>query len=375
MTILFNPATDYPLLPGGGRESAPKSYREMKLHNFTLHHIAPYRYACLVGLVLIKLHEETVGTAGYNAVKSSTDSFVRRLLADESAGMDLAGFAAANQARPRQLAITRFGWMGPNLFMGPEGSWRLDDPKHGPETLKPRSLNKVRWDALQSLYEFLDNRFDFIEQGGGCKVRPKHQLDCDPGQPGAGWLFDGSGLLTLLAKVAATGENVPHAFTLDDWVVVGSADKAWKKMESELNSDSADPGTAKELLRSLIAAKKVEYFRPTALTKVYDANQVLQMRAQQAKYRDAQEDRRDQEAVQKANEIKYKKTKDPSKVVPTAPTDPGLGSMKFLFGEAKAPSDAFADWRSFWRLRLENESTAAYPPVAMNFRVGGAANE
>ncbi|HEY2588573.1 MAG TPA: hypothetical protein VGI81_22720 [Tepidisphaeraceae bacterium] len=347
MPVLYAANQNYPLYLK--REAAPNGFKALKTSNFTFHHIMPYCYAATIGHVV-----DTVIRAGIPNAEDATsrkivdqiEDICSRVLSRDYPHVNL---SHVNPGDPRQSFVHKFAWMGANLFMGPEGMWRLDDPGHGPEQNRPCSFHKACWDGLQNIITLLERSFKFIDTAGqGYSVVPKMDLSSDG--PGS-FLSSGQGLLALLKTILHGNSGTPHDFQMDDWLVVDSEDKAWKRTIVTLSDDEVSAGRAKTQLRGLVAANNVILYRPVAIKGIEREypNMVKDARTRQNQYRD-------DKAL----------NRDPN-------SDLGLGAVQYLFSDAsKNPTSAVDDWRAFWRLRQEAESLADLPKIKANFRIGGS---
>lgn len=329
------------------REDAPKSFKDAKDANYTFHHIMPYCYAALIGHVV-----DTVIRAGIlddegataRALAENLDLVCSTLLASEHA---IADVRRADPNDPKQSFVHKFAWMGANLFMGPEGQWRLDDPKHDCEKTRPCSFNRNAWDQLMEIHKLLDQSFDVASSGQGYTATPKMNLAWS----GAGnFLTSETGLIRRLKSLVGGYSHAPHPFDMDDWIVVDSDAPEWKRTEVKLSDDEVKIGQAKQKLLNLELQNQVIYFRPVAIKGVdreYPA-MAQASRARQSEYRD-----------------KKALNKNPN-------DDVALDGVKNLFASPQQrATSAVDDWKAFWRVRKETESLAGLPKIKANFRIGG----
>ncbi len=328
------------------RRDPPNYLKNLKDSNFTLHHIMPYCYVAMIGHIIDTLVKDIIQVEeSFAAISLSShlDIITSQLLADEQSSVNLQTVDVNN---PAESFVHKFAWMGVNLFMGPEGSWRFDDPGHGIETIKPWSFNKNQWDVLNDIFKILDNAFVITSAGQGYTAMPKYDLD---------WIGNGNiitgatGLIPKLKLLCNGDAKKPHLFQMDDWVIVDSDEADWKKTLFKLSDDEVGIKRAKQQLESLEKQNKVIYYRPVAIKGVDMEYPTF-----------AQESRKTQ---QKARDNKSKK-KDPN-------ADVSLQSVKHLFESyEQKPSNVVDDWKAFWRLRTV-ESLSDLVKLKANFRVGG----
>jgi hypothetical protein len=338
----------------GSRASPPTSLKDLKEANFTFHHIMPYCYAAMIGHIVDTIIREVLNVdESSNARKlgDNLDIICSQLLAEEFSFTDLREVDLSNN---KPFFVHKFAWMGANLFMGPEGNWRLDDPGHAPEQNKPVSFERNQWDRLTNIYAELNRNFSFAkvtgtpgQDDGGYAATPLRDLDW---KGNGNFLTSGSGLIPTLKSLCHGESRKPHAFQMDDWVIVDSDEREWKKLLFSLSED--EPGAVKKAKQKLAALElqdKVILCRPVAIKGVDKEYPTMAMQS-----RKLQDAARDQKAL----------NKNPG-------ADLGLENVKNLFADyEKRPSSVVDDWKAFWRLRT-NEPLGELVKIKANFRIGG----
>jgi hypothetical protein len=329
------------------REDAPKSFKDAKDANYTFHHIMPYCYAALIGHVVDTVIRKGIldqEDATARTLAGNLDLLCSTLIASEYSNFDV---RRTDPNDPKQSFVHKFAWMGANLFMGPEGQWRLDDPKHDCEANRPCSFDRDAWQQLMDIHKLLDQSFDVRASGQGYTATPKMNLAwTGPGN----FLTSEIGLVRRLKSVVTGYSHTPHPFNMDDWIVVDSDAPEWKRTELKLTDDEVKIGQAKQTLLNLELQHKVNYLRPVAIKGVDREypNMAQASRARQGQYRD------DKALTKNHNE------------------DLALEGVKNLFASPdKRATSAVDDWKAFWRLRKESEPLASLPKIKANFRIGG----
>lgn len=100
--------------------------------NFAKHHIIPQTYLqAAAGLALLS-------DAGTQALRDRLVTSIRAISAGPAGGPPLA------------WNLGPVVWAPINLFEGPDGFYREDDPGEGGETKKPKSFDQARWALLQT---------------------------------------------------------------------------------------------------------------------------------------------------------------------------------------------------------------------------------
>lgn len=212
------------MLKVAGRTGSSGSLDKIRSGLFTLHHIIPYNYAYFVGHVIDTLEKFT-----------GVDSELLQKVARIKNKIFYISTGSPEQEK-------KFAWMGFNLFEGPAGNFRLDDPGHAPETVRPISFKEDLWNKIHELKSLLD---DYVEEK---KVAVGYELTTKE------WaLRDCKRLLNHLEKMATHG-NSRHSFFPSDWLVIYSENAAWqKKMGSGVGGD-----TLKTQFQSHMIASKSE---------------------------------------------------------------------------------------------------------------------
>jgi hypothetical protein len=208
--------------------------------NFTLHHIIPYRYPFFIGFVF----EQLIRTfPAWSTVPGGSGKELRRRmlavynrLVPHNAVTDTTLFAlnAAGDRAPNLRVGHHFAWMGVNLFVGPSGAWRMDDPHEGEETIKPQSFDAGRWGALHALKRFLDTyAYEFND---AAKTVTTIEIVLEEGN------FVSS-LLGHLEGLAGYGRDA-HPFTPTDWIILDSEHPAWGMAQKALSATLTRGGPA-----------------------------------------------------------------------------------------------------------------------------------
>jgi hypothetical protein len=159
--------------------------------NFSNHHILPQ--TSLQALVQI------TQTSDDNISHTNQDWI--------SIGQSLATIGAGAAAP----LLTNVVWSPVNLFEGPTGYLRSDDPKSGTEPNKPRSFNQARWAALQEVNTKL-NAVGALSSDGKKFVLNAKTLNAQGG------LHNLADALKKLATVVANTAPTVQPFAADDWV-------------------------------------------------------------------------------------------------------------------------------------------------------------
>ena len=188
---------------------------------FTLHHVMPYRYAFFVGFVveqLIRTAPTWTAVRGGGGLKQRLVSVYNRLAPMPGVtDATLLQLAHTGDKAPDLRVGHHFAWMGANLFVGPSGSWRLDDPHTDIEPTRPQSFDDGRWNALHALKRYIDTyAYDFDDTA---KEVSTIQIVLEEGQ------FV-SGLMERLEALTGYGRDA-HPFTPSDWIVLDSDGPAW----------------------------------------------------------------------------------------------------------------------------------------------------
>ncbi len=237
---------------------------DKKQGNFTLHHIIPYRYPFFVGFVF----DQLISRGHFNNLQAADKSDMRSLAHDlKFIGNSLLP-AACKLHGDEILDPTKgplghkFAWMGVNLFIGPSGTWRLDDPKSSEETQRPQSFDVERWAAVHALKTFVDA---FAEFDDNAHTVTTVKLDSES----AGFL---TGLLARLNALRSCGKDA-HPFTYDDWVILDSDNIAFGMARRGMDKAKGDDGKvkssqAKQLLDQLDRTGQVDLYRPVAHREV-----------------------------------------------------------------------------------------------------------
>lgn len=107
--------------------------------NFAKHHIIPQTYLQAVAGLAI------TSTAGNQGQRDRLVTAIRTISAGPAGGP------------PGQWNLGPVVWAPINLFEGPDGFYRSDDPGEGGETKKPKSFDELRWSLLQNALKSLTN--------------------------------------------------------------------------------------------------------------------------------------------------------------------------------------------------------------------------
>ncbi|MEM5473938.1 hypothetical protein WNZ14_19605 [Hoeflea sp. AS60] len=107
--------------------------------NFAKHHIIPQTYLqAAAGLALLN-------TVGDQSLRDRLVAAIRTISAGAAGGP------------PAAWNLGPVVWAPINLFEGPDGFYRSDDPGEGGEKTRPRSFDQTRWTLLQTALKSLEN--------------------------------------------------------------------------------------------------------------------------------------------------------------------------------------------------------------------------
>lgn len=107
--------------------------------NFAKHHIIPQTYLqAAAGLALLN-------TVGDQSLRDRLVAALRTIAAGAAGGP------------PAAWNLGPVVWAPINLFEGPDGYYRSDDPGEGGEKKRPRSFDQTRWKLLQAALTALEN--------------------------------------------------------------------------------------------------------------------------------------------------------------------------------------------------------------------------
>ncbi|MFL5346456.1 MAG: hypothetical protein ACJ8AT_16845 [Hyalangium sp.] len=101
--------------------------------NFSKHHIVPQTYLQVIAGLSIN------ADAGTPELRTRLVTAIRGIAAGAAGGP------------PAAWNLGPVVWAPINLFEGPTGSYRSDDPKEGSENVKPKSFDNTRWTRLQAI--------------------------------------------------------------------------------------------------------------------------------------------------------------------------------------------------------------------------------
>src|SRR5262249_24590879 len=121
---------------------------------------------------------------------------------------------------------SQFAWMGPNLFQGPSGTFRTDDPGSEREPLKPLSFPQELWDNLTKVEGKL-RKLAKLTSGNGYRASVSRAVT-------VGDLED---VLDLLAPIAAVGHGNAHALCGGDWLLMKAKDSAPQEYKAMCRAD------------------------------------------------------------------------------------------------------------------------------------------
>jgi hypothetical protein len=227
--------------PLGTRASAPTDLQALRDGQFTLHHILPYRYPLFIGF-LAQTYGTKYGGNTPNWPDGSPDQ-----IAKQTAGI----LKVVSRFGSQQHTIQhKFAWMGPNLFQGPSGNLRIDDPGSDPEARKPISYRPAVWDALDKVRQKVDSLVSSLgSTDQGYTVTTTKLIT-------VGDLED---LLNLLSPIADVGHGNAHSFKDDDWIVMSTSDPSFSK-DFQPNGMVS---TAVKQRFSALPRNKINNFRPS----------------------------------------------------------------------------------------------------------------
>jgi hypothetical protein len=225
----------------GTRASAPTDLQALRDGPYSLHHILPYRYPLFVGF-LADTYATKYGGNTPNWPGGSTDQ-----IAKQTAGVlnVVSRFGSEQHTIP-----SKFAWMGPNLFQGPSGNLRLDDPGSNPEERKPISYRPAVWDALKKVADKVNGLVSTLGSNNqGYTVTTTKPLT-------VGDLED---LLNLLSPIADVGHGNALSFTDTDWIVMSTSDPGFSKDFLP----NAMVSVAVKQRFSALPRNKIQNFRPS----------------------------------------------------------------------------------------------------------------
>ena len=206
----------------GTRPKRPAEVDSLTGPGQSLHHVLPIRYPMFIGLLYQRLH-----SFGPVTMQIDLKQDLERL------EQKLRGFKRARSARGQDepLAYARvFPWVGFNLFAGPSGNLRTDDPRDGREVVKPHSFGQTQWDSLSAVKAAIDEMVrEFTETGeGGWHVMLNRNIVVKD-------------LATIIRKLEpiVQANKFYHAYHPSDWIVFDSDDDAWTKLTRSQNPDVA----------------------------------------------------------------------------------------------------------------------------------------
>lgn len=159
--------------------------------NFSRHHIIPQKY-------LQALYQMTL--APDQDIKNDDD---KKQLVRSLEYIQAAGYPA--------LATGSVVWAPVNLFEGPTGVYRRDDPGSKPELKKPKSFDETRWAALQKVVTALEKVGRLNANGDRFEIDAK-KLNKDAG------FVDLVSAVTALARLTRDTHPNPQAFLNTDWI-------------------------------------------------------------------------------------------------------------------------------------------------------------
>jgi hypothetical protein len=186
----------------GARSSeASKELREHKNEEqCSLHHILPWRYPFFVGYLAEKFKEQFFPKADRYWPTNATDD---RSKAVAKVLKVVSCFGSEQWDLP-----IKFGWMAPNLFLGPAGNFRIDDPQDAREQSNPVSMRQQLWDQLI----VLGDKIDELAELNCTTALAKKNITVGE--------FDD--LLALLSPISDIGHGNALGFESTDWLCLVS---------------------------------------------------------------------------------------------------------------------------------------------------------
>lgn len=166
----------------------------------------------------------------------------------------------------------QFAWMGCNLFAGPSGTWRLDDPGSAPEPQKPQSFCGSIWENMHAVARLIDGMVIAWEKGGDDDDDESDSTTrVQTIQITLGMVE--SFLAKLLPLIA---QHDAHPFEPKDWVILDSDDGKWTKIITDLNHGSLKVKQAKQAALKFLNEQpnKVDGYLPIAHRNVKFAGAV-----------------------------------------------------------------------------------------------------
>jgi hypothetical protein len=222
---------------------------------YSLHHILPYRYPLFTGF-LAQAYATKFDPNNRNWPGGSMDP-----IAMQTTGIHivLSRFGSTQHDLPSQ-----FAWMGPNLFQGSSGNFRIDDPGSSREPRKPISYKQDRWDALQQA----GDRIDGLVSSWGSDNQRYTATTAKTITVG-----DFEDLLKLLRPIAQVGHGNAHAFQETDWIVLSTSDPTFGQY---LRPNATVSNVLKAQFESLASRepKKVKFGRPSYSGMAFPRNPV-----------------------------------------------------------------------------------------------------
>lgn len=217
----------------GARAQAAEAIRKAKTGSFSLHHIIPYCYPMFLGYLI----ERATALGGVDAwTRESLNTLRTRLL-----------FAAEGQ----QSVPSKYGWLCANLFEGPSGNFRLDDPRDNPddqrEQVRPQGFDRDLWAQVHALGAALQQVGSRTAGPDGYNIRVDTPLRV------AGF----KSILRVALALAARNKQLFYPFHHSDWVILepDETEQSWYATLTGLNMGHEVTDDMKLKFRELMIRK------------------------------------------------------------------------------------------------------------------------
>lgn len=233
----------------GSRKAAPQGLAMLRNGvSYTLHHILPYRYMCFIGY-LAEIYRDQL----LNVPQQDQAGWPENRQDDVSKKVALLFATVCPFGGQQQDVRTRFAWMAANLFQGPSGNYRIDDPGSEREQTKPHSLTISVWTALGQLETALDVKVTAWGSGAN------NTYTATTKKWTVGSYID---LLKHTDSLIQRGHGNALGFTDTDWIVLESEDQ-----RDRIPQDRAPSDYLKAQYRNLDAGNlRVIRYRPVFTT-------------------------------------------------------------------------------------------------------------